>query len=144
MKEPELEQSGVLLARRSSSGWTLRNPQSASVSLPPALQLKPEPQTTASVPQPKPSVPQTTASVPQTAASSPQTTASVPRAPRGPEDLRVLSFVVRNFGQDADVVLPNGQSARGHWTYGTRNGVECLDLDVNPSGTENQGLSVSL
>jgi hypothetical protein len=27
LKEPELEGSGVLLARRSSSGWTLRNPQ---------------------------------------------------------------------------------------------------------------------
>jgi hypothetical protein len=144
LKEPELEGSGVLLPRRSSSGWALRSPQAASVSLPPALQPKPEPQTTASVPQPKPPVPQTTGSVPQTAAPSPQTTASLPQAPRGPEDLRVMPFVVKNFGQDADVVLPNGQSARGHWTYGTRNGVECLDVDVNASRTENQGLSVSL
>ena len=142
LKEPELEGSGVLLARRSSSGWTLRNPQAASVSLPPAL--KSEPQTTASVPQPKPPVPQTTASAPQATASSPQTTASLPQAPRRPEDLRLLPFVVRSFGQDADVVLPNGQSARGHWTYGTRNGVECLDVDVNAARTENQGLSVSL
>jgi len=142
LKEPELEGSGVLLARRSSSGWTLRNPQAASVSLPPAL--KSEPQTTASVPQPKPPVPQTTASAPQATASSPQTTASLPQAPRRPEDLRLLPFVVRSFGQDADVVLPNGQSARGHWTYGTRNGVECLDVDVNAARTENQGPSVSL
>ena len=153
LKESELEGSNVLLARRSASGWTLRNPQAAAVSLPPALQPKPEPQATASAPQPEPAsnppAPQTAASVPRATVPDPQTTGSVPRpaapqARRGPEDLRVLPFVVRDFGQDAEVVLPNGQSARGQWTYGTRNGVECLDVDVNASRTENQGLSVSL
>jgi hypothetical protein len=126
LKQRELEKSSVLIVMPTPSGWTVRNPETAAVFLPPAFRLNPASK------EPGP---------------EPQTAAAVSQDGPEPEDLRVSPlFPLEKVGHDATVLLPDGQSARGRWMYGMRHGSECLDVDVNPSQGFNPrlGFSVSL